>query len=101
MNKISNIRGEIYNRLTLEEQMELLKCLPIGSYVNLNEGMGTEGEEYRIVGYTIESDISNKEWLNLKLDKDIDGVENKIIHPGFATKSKRSIRNEKLKELGI
>ena len=104
--KIGDLRdgmsGDIYNNLPLETQMELLKELPIGSTICLSP-ISEEDKEYRIIGYELVND-ENDEWINLKLDKEYSNNYNynkNTIHPGFAYKSEKIIRNEKLKLLGI
>lgn len=104
--KINDIPPSDYNKLPIDEQMEILKDIPIGSYIHLTYNnsptMKKDDNEYRIVGYKLVDDKHN-EWVILELNKDIgiDLLNERSIHPTHVAKSKRSIRNDKLKELGI
>ena len=125
MSESYNNIPENYNELTFEEQQEYLREFPIGYYVSVPDYKiigpdGINNTEYQIIGYRIvtgnnekinpvtgEEEITHNEWINVILDKhiidiDIDEDEwDNVMHPGLLTLSKKQIRINKLKQLGV
>lgn len=92
-----SLKGEIFNKMSLEQQLDILKKhYPIGMVVRMFD-FQYQNEYFTIMDYVL---AGSQDWKYYNLVVKSSSFEDKM-HPGFFEPIKSELRRVKLSNLGI